>query len=74
MNNKKNALTDFPYPSFRRVAYAAVVLPSGEMLKHEIVVFTPHGVPVAHFPLMNEQPFVEWSKETFKFPTEDTPQ
>lgn len=55
-------------PSIRKVAYAQVVLPTGHTLKREVIVFSPDGTPLAHFPLTAELPFVEWRDETFVLP------
>lgn len=51
----------------RKVAYAKVILPTGEALKREVVVFSPNGQPLSHFPLTEELPFVEWRDETYVF-------
>ncbi len=49
----------------KKVAYSRVQLPSGEVLRREVVVFDAEGQPKAHFPLTHELPFVEWRDETY---------
>lgn len=49
----------------KRVAYARVVLPTGEVLRREVVEFDERGKVVVHFPLKEELPFVEWCNKTF---------
>ncbi len=59
----------YPHPPFRRVAFAAVVLPDGERLPREVVVFDAEGVPRTHFPLEGEPPFTEWRGVTYVWGT-----
>ncbi len=49
----------------KRICYSRVKLPSGEVLRREVVVFGEDGRPVGHFPLDGELPFVEWRDETY---------
>lgn len=51
----------------RKIAFSHVVLPSGEMLRREVVVFNSKGFPIEHFPLTEELPFVEWSDTTYYY-------
>lgn len=51
----------------RKIAFSHVVLPSGEMLRREVVVFNSKGIPIEHFPLTEELPFVEWSDTTYYY-------
>lgn len=55
---------------YRQVAYSRVVLPSGEVLHREVVVFDEGGKPLRHFPLTEESPFTEWYDKTFVYPKE----
>ncbi len=49
----------------KRICYSRVKLPTGEVLRREVVVFGEDGRPVGHFPLDGELPFVEWRDETY---------
>ena len=49
----------------KKIAYARVMLPCGETLHREVVVFNNHNEVIEHFPLTQELPFVEWKDETF---------
>lgn len=48
-----------------KIAYARVILPSGEILHREVVVFNEKNEAINHFPLTEELPFVEWRDDTF---------
>ena len=49
----------------KRIAYPRVILPSGEVLRNEVIEFDENENVVNHFPLKQELPFVEWHNETF---------
>lgn len=53
-------LADYPYPLYRRVAYPAVITPDGCRHGRSVVVYDCRNHPVAIFPLVQEEPFVEW--------------
>ena len=57
----------FEVKTCRRTAFAKVLLPDGQVLEREVVVFDREGHPVSHYPLTREEPFVEWRKETFVY-------
>lgn len=48
-----------------KVAYARVILPSGETLHREVIVFDDNHEVTDHFPLTEELPFVEWKDESY---------
>ncbi len=48
-----------------KIAYARVILRSGETLHREVIVFNDNNEVTDHFPLTEELPFVEWKDETF---------
>lgn len=52
----------------RQIAYSRVILPSGQVLHREVIVFDNNGKVLQHFPLTQELPFVEWRDETFTLP------
>ena len=54
----------------KQIAYSKVVLPSGEVLKREVVVFDNTGYAYQHFPLQREIAFTEWHNKTFYWPSE----
>lgn len=51
----------------RLIAYSRVVLPTGQTLHREVVEFAHDGHPVKHYPLLGEQPFVEWRDATYVY-------
>ena len=51
----------------RLIAYSRVVLPTGQTLHREVVEFAHDGCPVKHYPLLCEQPFVEWRDATYVY-------
>lgn len=51
----------------RLIAYSRVVLPTGQTLRREVVEFAHDGHPVKHYPLLGEQPFVEWRDATYVY-------
>lgn len=50
---------------YKQIAFSRIILPSGEVLHREVVVFDEDGKPLRHFPLTEETPFTEWYDKTF---------
>ena len=53
------------YMKNKKIAYPRVILPSGEVLRNEVIDFDENENIVSHFPLKQELPFIEWHNETF---------
>ncbi len=44
----------------RRKAYHRLVLPSGEVIPHPIVIYDEEGNILSWHPMTHEEPFTEW--------------
>lgn len=55
------------YP--KQIAFAEVVLPDGEILHREVVVFDENLKAVSHFPLTHEIAFTEWQNKRYNWQT-----
>ena len=51
----------------RLIAYSRVVLPTGPTVHRAVGELAPAGPPVKHYPLLCEQPFVEWRDATYVY-------
>lgn len=52
----------------KQIAFAKVILPSGEILRREVIKFNAEGLPESHFPLKEEIAFAEWYNTTYEWP------
>lgn len=55
----------------RKIAFSRLMLKNGEIIHREVVEFDENGLPLRHYPLSEELPFVEWEDKTFTWPNEE---
>ncbi len=51
----------------RKIAFPRVIMQDGRVLRREVIVFDLQGLPIDHYPLTQEEAFVEWYNRSYNY-------